>query len=127
MSLFPLPQKYYIYDTETASGYYDDGGNWLDGGTSGWKEYDFDGTIQPLTAKEILSMEYGERDTGGVKIYTFDNIPFAQEGSTGAGSEVLVKFDERYYKLYEKSPYRSQLIEHNKYIAFLYKQTVVVN
>lgn len=129
MSLFALPQKYYVYAEEGGSaGYYNDAGVWIGAteATGNWKENNFSGTVQPLTDEDIQAMPEGERVTGGVKVYVTNPLPFKTDGGTGAGTETLVLHDGNYYKLHAKGGYSSGIISHYKYIATLYKDTVTV-
>ena len=129
MSLFALPQKYYLYADETgAVGKYVDG-EWIEpsaGTPSGWKEFDFIGTIQPLSSADINSLPEGERTEGMVKVYSDTDFNIGMEGSEETEAITLIGFDGNYYKLFKKDTWINDLIEHKKYIASLYKETVVV-
>lgn len=110
MSLFPLPQKY--YRLSGTAGYV--AGKYVPGS---WVEFDFKGSIQPMKSYQIKNLEVGEIILGAVKIYTVTKFNISKQGEAPSD---LVLFDEDYYKIVTKSPYKSGLIEHYKYEAILY-------
>lgn len=113
MSLFLRPQTYYI---EGAGAGYDTNGDYAAGTLT---QAPFLGTIQPLNSKEIESLPEGEKDKGGVKVYSDRRLGVLSQGSVGRGAFVL--FDGKYYRCLTESKYSSGLIEHYKYIAKLEK------
>jgi len=119
MSLFALPQKYYIL---SASGGYDETGKYV--GTD-WTELDYNGTIQPLKSDELANFDVGEKNKGMVKTYSDRELPLPEQGDeTSLGA--LILFNGKYYKLVSEGTYKSGIINHYKYFAVLYNKEVTV-
>jgi len=112
MSLFLLNQIYYDY--EAGDGYYDDAGRYVEGTRSIQKN--FQGTIQPMTSREIASLPEAEQNMGWVKVYSSTQLPVARQGETGKKG-ALVLFNGELYECVKEGTYSSNLINHFKYNA----------
>ena len=71
--------------------------------------------IQPITGKELESLNIGRQELGKIKIYTDDIYTISKEG-TKQNSDIIV-WQENNYEIIQKLPYDNNLINHNKYIA----------
>lgn len=77
----------------------------------------FDGSIQPLNAKEQSLRQEGRLDSGRVKVYTGDTLNVGAEGGGLVGD--LVEYDGRWYEIVGGHAYLNGLIPHRKYEAVL--------
>lgn len=73
------------------------------------------GSVQPLSGKDLATMEAGSRDLGKVWIYTNDTLRKRLEGST-TEADVLV-YDGSLWEVIDTRSYLSGLIEHRKHLA----------
>jgi hypothetical protein len=73
------------------------------------------GSVQPLTGKDLQTMEAGSRDLGKVWIYTNDILRKRTEGSL-TEADVLV-YDDSLWEVIDTRSYLSGLIEHRKHLA----------
>lgn len=109
MSLFALPQNYYISTT----GYYDDSGKYVKGTL---QAFSFAGTIQPVTGKEFENLDIGEKEKGVVKVYSTTQLPIANSGDESTEG-ALVILGNKYYRLVQELTWDSGIISHYKYIG----------
>ena len=71
--------------------------------------------VQPLTGKELESLNIGRQELGKVKTFTDEVLTLSEEGTT-QNSDIIV-YDEDNYEIIARLKYDSDLINHNKYIA----------
>jgi len=71
--------------------------------------------IQPITGKELESLNIGRQELGKIKIYTDDIYTISKEGTTKNSDIIVWKGND--YEIIQKLPYDGDLINHNKYIA----------
>lgn len=109
MSLFNNVYNYEVLE----EGQYKNG-VWVDGASV---ISTFSGSVQPMSSREIESLNVGRRDVGKVKAFTNTDLPVSREGGTQRGA--LIHFGTNKYEVIEKNIYESGLINHYKYIAEL--------
>jgi predicted nucleic acid-binding protein len=105
-----FPKKYTI--NELSSGEYVDG--WWEEGAMFSMEIEAD--IQPLTGRELESLDVGRRGVGKIRIYTDKDLQIADAAINDNGDIVI--YDEKKYEIISKEP-RKGIMNHNKYIAEL--------
>ena len=107
MSLFAYPQ---IGSRPGTSSYV--GGVWTSAAPSALS---FRGTIQPITGKELESLNVGQDDTGKVKVYSTTKLNVAKKGDNATGD--IVYYNGKKWELIDELDYQNKLIQHYKYIA----------
>lgn len=106
MTLFPSPIK-----ISRSSGAYDEvTGVWVEGTPA---TFIVEGSVQPLTAREVLAMDPEDRDDGMVALFTDADLKVSTKGSTSDGD--LVVFQGMNYRLVAKDPFLNGLIPHYRY------------
>jgi len=75
------------------------------------------GTIQPLSGKDMAFLPTGRRDQGAIKIYTLAELNTSEEGSGDVGDYIV--WQGRKWEVVTKLPFQSGIIPHNKYIALI--------
>lgn len=90
-------------------------GIWVPGPTS---IITIEGSIQPLTAKEIDALEIGERATGNAWIYTEAELLTSSTPTSNDGD--LVLWRGKKYRVRTHDPFDSGVIPHNRYRAELW-------
>lgn len=77
--------------------------------------------IQPLTGKELESLNIGRDNLGKIKIFTDENLIITIPGTNGTnlqnGDKIV--FDSNDYEIIAKFKYESGIISHNEYIGEL--------
>lgn len=115
MTFFPRD----ITVKRTAPGAYSEdpaiAGIWVPGVVS---EITIEGSIQPMSAKEIQALEIGEMSTGHVWIYTNDELVASSTPTANDGD--LVLYRGRKYRVRGVDNFDSGVIDHNRYRAELW-------
>jgi hypothetical protein len=105
-TLFPKIISY----TETLGAW--EGPRWVEGeevpGT-------FLGSVQPMTEKEIDSLQVGRENTGKVKIYSDTLLAISTEGGDAKGA--VVEWNNKKWEVIQANNYNNDLIPHYKYIG----------
>ena len=73
------------------------------------------GSVQPLSGKDLATMEAGSRDLGKVWVYTGSELRKRTEGSTTEADQI--EFDGSIWEIIDVRPYSSGIIPHRKYLA----------
>jgi len=108
-TLFPKPISY-----QYNIGGYNSDGIWLSGSDI---ENIFMGSVQPLTWKEVQSLNIGRKDTGKVKVYSDTQLPVSNEGGDIKGA--VISWQNKKWELIDEASYQNDLINHYKYIGEL--------
>jgi hypothetical protein len=108
-TLFP---KTYITQDHGEGGYID--GRWVDGAVT---ESTMVGSIQPLSGRELASLEIGRADLGKVKIYSSTELQVSNDGGDEKGT--IVFYRNKKYEVIQEMAFDNNLISHFKYIAEL--------
>lgn len=74
------------------------------------------GSVQPVTGKDLLAFETGDRDTGRIKLYTDARLSARERGQS---SGTFVAYGYRVYEIVAEIPYLCGGLPHFKYIAEL--------
>ena len=77
----------------------------------------FEGSIQPLSFKDMQSTAVGREDRGKVKIYTKTQLPVGEEDSNISGA--IVEWQGKKWEVIQEIVYAMGILPHNKYIAEL--------
>lgn len=75
----------------------------------------FQGSIQPLSGKDLLTLEPASRDIGKVWIYTGSQLKKRTEAGANA-ADVLI-YDGATWEVIDDRPYGNDIIPHHKYMA----------
>jgi hypothetical protein len=75
----------------------------------------FIGTIQPITGKELETLNVGRESLGKVKVYSSVALNVSTEDSDKSGDIVI--YNNQEWELIADIPYQNSLIPHYKYIA----------
>lgn len=106
MSLFPSSQ----------SGFRSTGsfvrGEWVESAPT---TFTFQGSIQPISAKDLELVPQGLEDRGMIKIYTNTELTISREGTNSSGD--MINWQGSEWEVIQKIPNQSDLISHFKYIA----------
>lgn len=113
MTLFPSP-----ITIERTTGGYGTNGIWQDGATTTLTVL---GSVQPLTARDVLALDQEDRDEGSVWVFTDSDLNIATKGSDSDGDVVV--WQGMRYKLVAKDPFTNGLISHVRYRAKLLRAT----
>jgi hypothetical protein len=87
-------------------------GVWTEGATS---SFTIRGTAQPMSSREIESLNVGRKDTGKIKIYSDTQLVVSEEGATNAGD--FIAFGGKEWEIIAELTNQNALINHYKYIA----------
>jgi hypothetical protein len=104
-TLFPKTQTLYQIKVKTINGVYKE---FKTEGT-------FSGSIQPITGKELETIEVGREDRGKVKVYSSTKLNVGEAGKDYSGDVVV--YDGREWEIIHELSYLNDLISHYKYIA----------
>lgn len=74
-------------------------------------------SVQPVTGKELESLNIGREELGKVKIYTDDTLYISDEGNNRSGDIITWQGDN--YEIIAEGKNRNNIINHNKYIGEL--------
>lgn len=80
--------------------------------------------VQPMTSKQIVSLDIGRKELGKIKIYTDEKLHEATEKNENGFKQngTYLKFsNNEWYEVIQNIIYSGGLINHNKYIAELRK------
>ena len=110
MIFFPKP---YNIKTYVEGVYNGDTGLYEPGADS---EIIIQANAQPVTGRELDSLDIGRNNLGKIKIYTDYELKVAIKG-TGQNGDIFIFDDGFEYEVIQKLPYNSNIINHNKYIA----------
>ena len=80
-------------------------------------EVTFTGSIQPVSAHELLALDIGRVNVGKIKIFSNDRLFVSRVDTNTPGD--LVKWDGKVYEVIQENPYLNGLIQHYKYFAEL--------
>jgi hypothetical protein len=108
-TLFP---KTIPFEYDTPGSYSGAGGEWVPGATI---TSTFQGSVQPMSGKEIESLPANRRDMGMSKIYSSIPLPISTEGGDTKGAFVIW-LSKKWEVVYEMENQNS-LIPHYKYAA----------
>lgn len=75
----------------------------------------FQGSVQPMTGKEVESLEVGRRDLGKRKIYSSEKLKVAVEATAFSGD--VVEWQDDLYEIIQEMTFQNDLIGHYKYVA----------
>ena len=75
----------------------------------------FQGSVQPMSGKEIQSFSWARKDTGHVKIYSGTPLPISTEGGDTKGA--VVEWQSQLWEVVHELKNQNDLIPHYKYIA----------
>ncbi len=78
-------------------------------------------SIQPITGKELESLNIGRAELGKVKIYTDNTLYISDEGNNRSGDLMTWLGDE--YEIIAEQKNQNNIINHNKYIGE-YRRTI---
>lgn len=108
-TLFPT-----VIPIETESnGRYDPAtGKWISGALS---FISFEGSVQPMSGREVKSYEYLRQDVGYIKIYSSSQLNVNIRGGDNSGNVVLWQGDR--WELVKELKFQNSLIPHYKYFA----------
>lgn len=98
-----------------AGGYYNDEGEWVEGGR---EEITIKASVQPLTLREyneVEEMADGKRITRAVKLYT-DTELLPADDATGEEGDMIEHRGKR-YRIFRCDAYQSGVINHYKAYA----------
>ena len=113
-TLFPKRYETIIHGV----GAYDVNGDFIPGANS---DSFFLGSMQPLSGKEIESLNIGRADVGKMKVYSDRVLKVSVDGGDEAGE--IIKFNDERWEVIDQLHYDSGIIPHYKYIAE-YRDTV---
>jgi hypothetical protein len=92
-----------------------------------WTESDdlpgtFEGSIQPLSYKDIQALPAGREDKGKIKIYSDVQLPIGSEINPGTEdiektSGAIIDWQGKTWEIIQELSYQMGLISHYKYIA----------
>ncbi len=109
MTLFP---KTINYESESG-GYFDDNtGKWVDGVPV---VESFQGSVQPMSGKEIESFPWLRQDTGHVKVYSDILLDVSTQGGDTKGAVVI--WQDQKWEVVHQLKFQNDLINHYKFIA----------
>ena len=75
----------------------------------------FQGSVQPMSGKEINSLPVGREDTGKVKIYSDTILPVSVKDGDDSGAIVI--WQSQKWEVIFELKYQNNLINHYKYIG----------
>ena len=111
MTLFPSPMTI----LRTAGGSYSDAtGRWVDGTQT---TIVIEGSVQPLTAREILALDAEDRDDGQVWIFTGEELNITTKDADNDGD--LLLWNGMRYRVAVKDDFNNGIIPHVRYRAKL--------
>jgi len=102
-----FPKTYTIYTANSGSFV---NGHWVNGTPT---TSTFIADIQPLSDKEINSLNIGRKELGKIKINTDSNLTIQDTNKTGD----LIAFNGVKYEIIAQSKWEVGLIPHNEYVA----------
>ena len=83
-----------------------------------YTEFSLEGSVQPVTGRDLQALPAGRFDLGSVKVYTLQELVVGVEGSELLGD--VVEYHGVKYEIIQRLPYYADIITHNKYVANLY-------
>lgn len=89
------------------------GGKWVPVIT----EVTFTGSVQPVSAHELLALDIGRQNVGKLKIYSNSKIFVSRTATDKSGD--LILWDGKLYEVIQENYYANGLIPHYKYFAEL--------
>lgn len=81
----------------------------------------FEGSVQPITGKDLVALEVGREDLGKVKVYSSTPLKVSTEGREYSGDIVI--WQDKEWELIQAMDFQNDLINHYKYIAEFRKDT----
>lgn len=75
----------------------------------------FQGSIQPLSGRDLLTLEPASRDIGKVWVYTGSQLQKRTEASSSVAD--LLVYDGSLWEVIDDKGYSNDLIPHHKYLA----------
>lgn len=72
-------------------------------------------SVQPITGKELESLNIGREELGKVKVYTDDTLYISDEGNERSGDWIIWQGD--YYEAIGEQKNKNNIINHHKYIC----------
>ncbi len=75
----------------------------------------FQGSVQPLSGKDLDSLEISREDKGLVKVYSSSKLNVSQAETNKSGDIII--WDSRKWEIITELTYSNNLIEHWKYLA----------
>lgn len=75
----------------------------------------FEGSVQPVTGKEVESLPVGREDRGKVKVYSNTPLNVSTEAQ-GHSGDIVIWEGQKWEVIFELK-YQNGLIDHYKYIA----------
>jgi len=100
------------YTYESNLGAFSNKGRWVDG-TPGSSS--FQGSVQPMSGKEIDALGIGRVDGGYVKVYSDTQIPVSEKGGKEKGA--IITWNGRKWEAVQELGFQNGIIPHYKYVA----------
>lgn len=75
----------------------------------------FEGSVQPMTGKDLVSLVVGREDLGKVKVYSDSKLNVSLEGSNKSGDKII--WQGQIWEIIQELQYQNDLIPHYKYIG----------
>lgn len=75
----------------------------------------FQGSVQPVTGKDLDTVEVGREDRGKVKVYSSTPLSVSIEGEEYSGDVVI--WQDKEWELIQAMDFQNDLINHYKYIG----------
>lgn len=75
----------------------------------------FLGNVQPITGRELESLNIGRADLGKIKIYSNIELHVSKKGSTNSGDVIL--YQNKKYEIIQIMSYQNNLVPHYKSLA----------
>ena len=100
------------YQTQSGGDYTTNKGKWTPGSAV---QNTFQGSVQPISGKEIASLPVGRADIGLVKIYSSTPLPVSVQGGTESGA--IISYLSQSWEVIFEMKFQNGIINHYKYIA----------
>ncbi len=81
----------------------------------------FQGSVQPVTGKDMELVTVGREDRGKVKIYSGTKLNVATAGKNNSGDIVI--WQDKEWEIIQAMDFQNDLINHYKFIAEFRKDT----
>jgi hypothetical protein len=75
----------------------------------------FEGSVQPVTGKDLETLPTGRGDRGIVKVYSGTQLNVSRADTDNSGDIVI--WEGKEWEIIQELPYQNDLIEHYKYFA----------
>lgn len=75
----------------------------------------FEGSVQPVTGKDLVNLNVGREDRGKVKVYSDTKLNVSLEGTNKSGDKVI--WQDQIWELIQELQYQNGLVPHYKYIG----------